>query len=248
MNEVLVHVTSLLITMKRLLNSTAVVLFLIVSICSVTNVKAQSFSVGADFMSRYVWRGVDFGESFSIQPSLEYGAGIFSIGSWASYSIAADGSGANEHDLYFSFDLGPISLGMTDYYFPGPGSANFFDFSNGGDGAHIFEINASVGGTDAFPLSLSANIFVHNEPDNSVYIEASYPFAVEDVELGVSLGIVPQESAFYQTSNFGVTVLSLSATKEIPITDSFGLPVSVLYIVNPTPGLERSFLVFGFSL
>ena len=226
----------------------AAALIFLVTCSSIPTVSAQSFSVGADFMSRYVWRGVDFGESFSIQPTLEFGAGNFSIGSWASYSIAADGSGANEHDLYFSFGLGPVTLGMTDYYFPGPGTTNFFDFSNGGDGAHFFEVNASVGGTDDFPLSLSANVFVHNEPDNSVYIEASYPFSVEDVDLGVSLGIVPQESAFYGTSNFGVTVLGLTATKEIAITESFSLPVTVMYVVNPTPGVERSFLVFGFSL
>ena len=27
-------------------------------------------SLGADFVSRYVWRGLDFGESFSVQPAL----------------------------------------------------------------------------------------------------------------------------------------------------------------------------------
>ena len=102
-------------------------------------------------------------------------------------------------------------------------------------------------GTDTSNVA-TANVFVHNEPDNSVYIEASYPFSVQDVDLGVSMGIVPQKSDFYATNNFGVTVLGLSATKEIPITESFGLPVSVMYIVNPTPGVERSFLVFGISL
>jgi hypothetical protein len=42
--------------------------------------------------------------------------------------------------------------------------------------------------------------------------------------------------------------MSLSASKEIQITDSFSLPIFVSYILNPTPGMERSFLVFGFSL
>lgn len=208
----------------------------------------QSFSIGADLMSRYVWRGIDFGESFSIQPTLEFSAGNFAIGSWASYSIAADGAGANEHDLYLSFGLGPVSLGVTDYYFPGPGALPFGDFSGDGDGAHWLEINASAGGTDDFPLTVSANIFVHNDPDNSLYFEFGYPFTVDDVDLGVALGIVPQESAFYGTNGFGVTVLGFSASKEIKVTESFGLPVSVMYAINPTPGAERTFLVFGFSL
>ena len=228
----------------RTLKAFIVVLLL----AGLSTASAQSFQLGADFISRYVWRGVDFGESFSVQPALEFSAGAFSIGSWASYSIAADGSSANEHDLYFSFELGPVTLGMTDYYFPGPGSVNFFDFSNGGNGAHFFEINASTGGTEKFPVSLSANVFVHNEPDHSVYLEASYPFMVEDVDLNLTLGLVPQESDFYGTGQFGVTVLGLAVSKKIPITDRFALPVSVSYVLNPTPGVERSFLVFGVSL
>ena len=208
----------------------------------------QSFSVGADFMSRYVWRGVDFGESLSIQPTLEFSAGDFAIGSWASYSIAADGAGANEHDLYLGYSFGGFYFGVTDYYFPGPGALAFSNFDSDGAGAHWIELNASVGGTDDFPLSISGNIFVHNDTQNSIYLEIGYPFTVEDVDLGVALGIVPQESAFYGTSSFGITVLGLSASKEVPITDTFSIPLSVMYAINPTPGAARSFLVFGVSL
>ncbi len=210
--------------------------------------EAQSFSLGADFMSRYVWRGADFGESLSVQPALEFSAGPLTIGTWASYSVSMDGAYANEHDLYLSVALGPVSLGMTDYYFPGPEALPFSDFSDGGEGAHFFEANASIGGTVDFPLTVSANLFFYNEPDNSIYIEFGYPFTVEEVALGLAVGIVPQESAFYGTNAFGVTVLGLSAAKEIPITDQFALPVSVSYILNPTPGAARSFLVFGVSL
>ena len=209
---------------------------------------AQSFSLGADFASRYVWRGVDFGESFSVQPTLEFSSGAFSVGSWASYSIANDGALANEHDLYFSFGFDGFSFGVTDYYFPGPGSLPFSNFDGDGDGAHWIELNAGFGGTDAFPLTVSGNIFVHNDVDNSVYVELGYPFTVDDVELGVAVGIVPQESAFYGTNSFGITVLGLSATSSLKFTEEFSLPVSVAYIINPTPGAARSFLVFGFSL
>ncbi len=226
----------------------ALSLVLVLSLIAPTASWGQSFSLGADFMSRYVWRGVDFGESLSIQPTLEFSAGDFSIGSWASYSIAADGAGANEHDLYLSYSLGGFSIGLTDYYFPGPGALQFSNFDGDGAGAHWIEINASVGGTDAFPLSISGNIFVHNDTQNSIYLELGYPFTVEDVDLGVAVGIVPQESAFYGTNSFGVTVLGLSASKEIPITDTFGIPVSVMYAINPTPGVARSFLVLGVSL
>ncbi len=157
-----------------------------------------------------------------------------------------DGSGANENDLYISYSAGPISIGVTDYYFPSPGGTPFFDYSDGG--AHFLELNVGAGGTDDFPLTISGNIFFHNDDDNSIYLEFGYPFTVEDVDLGVALGIVPQESAFYGTGAFGITVIGLSAAKEIKITDDFSLPISVSYILNPTPDAERSFLVFGVSL
>ena len=234
-------------TMKNRIPVLIAVLALILAIGPSTPVLAQSFSLGADVYNRYVWRGFDYGESLSIQPTLEFSTDIVTIGSWASYSVAADGSGANEHDLYVSFALGPVSLGVTDYYFPSPGGSEFWDWSEDG-GSHLLELNAGIGGTEAFPVTLSANIFFYNETDNSVYLEVGYPFTIDDVDLGLAVGIVPMESAFYATSTFGVVNAGLSASKEIKITDSFSLPISAAYVLNPTPGSSRSFLLFGFSL
>lgn len=218
----------------------------------------QAVSVGADLMSRYIWRGYDFGESFSIQPTLAFSAGSFAVGSWAAYSISADGSGANEHDLYASYTLGPVSVGVTDYYFPAPGGAAFFNYdaySNGPDGdfgtdddvsgGHWIEPFVSYSGPEAFPVSLYAAAFVHNDPDHSVYLQADYPFEIDGVALGLTLGAVPMESAFYGTTGPAVVNLGLSATKSVPITDTFSLPVSVAYILNPDA--ERTYLVFGIS-
>lgn len=207
-------------------------------------VSAQSFSIGSDLMSRYVWRGTDFGESLSIQPTLEFSSGGLAIGTWASYSIAADGSGANEHDIYLSYTAGAFSFGVTDYYFPGPGGVGFFDFSDEGDGAHWIEPFISFAPSESF--SLWASVFAYNDPDNSIYIEGSYAFEVDDVSLGLTAGLVPSESAFYGNSDFALVNVGLSASKEVPITDQFSLPVSVSYIINPDS--ERTFLVFGISL
>lgn len=225
-------------------------LLAVILLGSVRPAAAQSFSLGADVVTRYVWRGVDFGESMSVQPALEFSAGALTVGSWASYSISASGAYANEHDLYASVALGPITVGITDYHFPAPGNdslgLDFFNYEDGG--SHFLELNVGAGGTENFPLSISANIFFHNDDDNSVYIQLDYPFTVEDVDLGVTVAFVPQESAFYGTSAFGFVNLGLSASRALKITDSFSLPVSVSYIVNPTPDAARSFLVFGVSL
>ena len=207
-------------------------------------------SGGADFVSRYVFRGIDFGESFSVQPTLQYSSDGFTVGSWASYAITA--GGANEHDLYVSYANGPIEVGLTDYFFPVPGggeSAEFFNFDSETTG-HILEPYLAFSGTQSFPISLYAaiNAFASDasDPDNSIYLEAGYGFMVEDVSLGLTVGFVPQESAFYGTTAPSFINLGLSASKAVEITDSFSLPLLVQYIINPES--ERTFFVFGFSL
>jgi len=211
-------------------------------------------SIGSDLTSRYVWRGFDFGESFSVQPSLSYSRGGFTIGTWASYSISQDGSAANEHDLFVSFARGPVEVGLTDYFFPAPPGPNgvpetaeFFNYDNGGDGAHVLEPYVAVSGPEAFPIQLSAAVNAYNEPDHSVYLEAAYTVTVDGgVDIGATAGFVPMESAFYQTDGPNFVNLGLSAAKAIEITDDFSVPVHVRYVLNPET--ERTFLVFGLSL
>src|SRR5690606_41614376 len=53
-------------------------------------------SIGADIMSRYIWRGVDYGNSPSLQPQLSFSAGGFSIGTWGAYSFAGSASSFSE--------------------------------------------------------------------------------------------------------------------------------------------------------
>jgi hypothetical protein len=57
--------------------------------------------------------------------------------------------------------------------------------------------------------------------------------------------MVTGASAFYGTTSAAVTVASISASKEITVSDAFSLPVTVSYILNPV--LERSYLTFGVS-
>lgn len=199
-------------------------------------------SFGVDVASRYIWRGIDFGQALSFQPGFSYASGSFEVGAWGAYSNT--GGGANELDLYASYSIAlgessSLSIGVTDYYYPSaPGS--FLTFDNDGD--HVIEPFVSYSG--AFTLSAYMNVM--NDPDNTVYLNAAFPFTVDDVEMTFSLGVVPQESAWYGTSGAAIQDIGISASREIKITESFSLPVFSSYIVNPHQ--EVSFLLFGLSL
>lgn len=229
-------------------------------------VQGQSASIGADVVSRYVWRGTDFGESMSVQPALTLGFGGLEVGAWGSYSISASGAGANENDIWATYTVAAsngstFSFGFTDYYFPGPGADGFFVTD-----AHILELSASFTGPESFPISLFAGRMSRNDPDNSLYLEASIPVsAFEEVDMSLTAGMVAGESAFYGTEGTAFVNLGISASKDLVITDDFAVPVTVSYILNANrlggedhmdhdhdheegPDPDRAFLVFGFSL
>ena len=51
-----------------------------VALMAASSAKAQEFKASADVVSSYVWRGTQFSGA-SIQPTLDFTAGGFSIGS-----------------------------------------------------------------------------------------------------------------------------------------------------------------------
>ena len=105
----------------------------VIALLATTSIKAQEFSVNTDIVSSYVWRGTQY-SGVSIQPTLQFSTGGFSIGSWGSAGF----DGFLEIDLYakYAFDFG-LTVGLTDYYYPG---SDYFDLSKA-SGAHGLELN-----------------------------------------------------------------------------------------------------------
>lgn len=255
-------------TMKKLTTLFFASLFALclTAMMPVPNAQAQSVSVGADVMNRYVWRGAVFSTSASIQPSLSYSQSGFTVGSWGSFSMSPDGTGGDELDLYASYgfdlgDSGSLSIGVTDYFFPdqsgAPGQATganqaFFDYdTNANDvSPHTIEPNIGYTGPESLPISLYAAINAYGTSENAAWLEVSYPFSVESVDLSVALGGTPNdEGGFYFTdgdTDAGITKFSLSASRSIEITDSFSLPIMGSYYLNPYH--ETSYFLFGISL
>ena len=234
----------------------------ILSLFFITSSFAQ-FSVGTDLVSRYVWRGFDFGGSPSIQPTVEYGSGGLALGFWGAYPTADAGTGTEEIDFYgsYGFDLkesGSLSIGFTDYMFPTSGFhiANFNsydemkvydDVDTVYGGSHFIEINAGYSGPESFPISIAFNVFVHNVEHSPIYFEVGYSIAVEDVGLDFFAGgTTGDDNFYYATDGFGLINVGLTASKEIKITDDFSLPIFGSIIVNPET--EDLFYVLGLSL
>jgi hypothetical protein len=176
-------------------------------------------TIGADVVSRYVWRGTDFGNAAAVQPGIETAVGPVTLGAWGSWSISPgpeDASG-NECDLYASTTVGPVGLTLTDYFFPAyAGTDSLLNLD-----MHVFELSA---GADVGPVSLLAAANVSGDDDNSTYLELTYG--------AFSLGL--GNGAYSNDGEFAPVSLGISASR-----DNF----SASYIINPDQ--ETSFLVFG---
>ena len=178
-------------------------------------------TIGADVVSRYVWRGTDYGNATSVQPSIETAIGPVTVGAWGSFpltdAIGTSATAGNECDLYVSTTVGPVGLTLTDYFFPvyaGTDSLLNVDI-------HVFELSA---GADVGPVSILAAANVSGDDDNSTYLELTYG--------AFSLGL--GNGAYSTDGEFAPVSLGISASR-----DNF----SASYIINPDQ--ETSFLVFG---
>jgi len=214
--------------------------------------KAQGaeLTVGADLVSKYVWRGANQGQGAAFQPTLGLSAGPFSLSAWGSTGIADPG--AYEFDVSLGLSFGPLSIALTDYYWDGHGSG----YGYWEDSHHL---EASLGLSIADKLSLSvATMVAANDPslkddagaddrNFSTYVSAGYDFSIGDATLSASIGVTPWGSALWGSgkNEFEIADISLKGSKTLTVTESFSLPIFVQAIFSPAT--DSSHLVFGIS-
>lgn len=207
--------------------------------------KGSPFSFGADIVSRYIFRGLDYGDSPAIQPGFSFYNNGFTIGAWGSYALIATSTGI-EADIYasYEFDFG-FSAGITDYYFPGEQlklrhdfviapkrSGTYFDYAN----THYEELNISQSINN---FTISGNWGFHNM-SNAVYFETGYDFKWLKFFLGAGNKI------YTSNGNFNVVDIGITASKVITITEKYAFGISSSVILNPEA--EQIHIVFGLSL
>lgn len=225
-----------------------------------------NFTIGSDIVSRYVWRGTDFGRSPSIQPGIELSAGGFAIGYWGAFATSQINSGSfsttQETDLYLSYTLKEMfSLTLTDYFFPNDLAANnkYYEFNEDKTG-HILEAALSFNGTEKVPFTflIATNIWGADKRDAdgdkfySTYAELGYSRDIlSQIKLNAFVGInliapdLEKGESGYYGDYFGIVNMGITGTKEIKITDSFSVPFAVSLITNPQT--QNIFMVLGIS-
>jgi len=127
-------------------------------------------------MSRYVWRGLDYGASPSIQPNIELGFGNFAIGAWGAYTTSFTTTnilGIQVMDLYASYTIADIiTVAVTDYFFPQEAdyNYNYFDYGSDTTGDSDFGIvnlgissSREIAITEKFSLPVSAALITNPE-------------------------------------------------------------------------------------
>jgi hypothetical protein len=246
------------------------------AICG-TFVQAQEESplqLGADIMSRYVWRGLDLGgNSPSIQPYINYSLSTsdskhaLTIGAWGAYTFSETSN--QEVDIFASYTFNEMfSLTVTDYFFPGlydtKERSRYFNY-NADSTCHLFEGVVSFNGTEKIPVTLlfAMNFYGNDalklKEDGSAdgifmskYIEVGYASKIKGTDVNAFIGATLDkpnkergETGFYGNEKAGIINVGIKAVKNVEITEKFSLPIQASLIANPES--EKLFFVFGIS-
>lgn len=215
-----------------------------------TFVKDVETTIAADVVSQYIWRGQDLG-NVSLQPTLGVGYKGFSLTAWGSVGLS-EPKDTKEFDLTVAYTIGRLNVGVTDYWFDAGLDPDNRYFKYGAhETNHVFEANI---GYDFGLLSVqwftnfagNDGVNKHGHRAYSSYMEVTAPFRLATCDWTAAVGAVPYATSFYNTNGFAVTNLSLKATKEIRVTDTFAIPIFGQIAANPRS--QKAYLVVGFTL
>lgn len=206
--------------------------------------------MSADLVSQYIWRGQDLG-NVSLQPTLGLSYKGLTLTGWGSVGLT-DSSDTKEFDLTLDYNLGNFHFGVTDYWTnDGLDAKNRYFKYDAHSTNHTFEGNI---GYDFGMASIEwYTNFAGADGENkdgdraySSYVELSTPFRLGGADWTATVGAVPWGTTSYDTNGFAVTHLSLRATKNIRVTETFSIPLFGEVVGNPRS--QKAYLVIGFTL
>ena len=217
---------------------------------SATAQESVETTVAADVVNQYIWRGQDLG-NVSLQPTLGIGYKGLSLTAWGSVGLS-DSSDTKEFDLTIGYSFGNLNIGLTDYWTNAglDPQSRYFKYDAHGTN-HVFEANVGYDfglASVQWYTNFAGNDGVNNSGKRaySSFAEVSVPFSLVSVDWNATVGVVPYATDYYGTTGFAVTDLTLKASKDIRVTDSFSIPVFGQVTTNPCS--QKAYLVVGFTL
>lgn len=211
--------------------------------------KTSNFHLGLTVQSKYMWRGIEYGTSPVLFPSLSFdyqGLYIYGMGGYAT-----DGS-HQEVDLGISFSSKGLTLSVNDYYYPTAVGQDdqYFNFK-GNETGHWLE-GCIQYSPEKLPIWIVFSTYfagADKNPDSSNQAWSSYAeigghYDFDDDNL-ISLAIgAALNKSFYNDYVHHFSVCNV----ELKYAHSFAfkkitIPISASYIVNPLR--EKSFVTFS---
>ena len=243
---------------------------LVLAVCGLfLNVQKSSsqdsaVDIGADFVSRYVWRGLNLGGSAAhLQPYIEYSprnTGL-TIGTWGSFGLSP-GAGVTEADLYISYSpVESFTVTISDYFFPSDSPFardDYFNYKKGETG-HTLEGMVSFNGTENFPVSIlfAMNLYGDDGTDEdgnnyyAKYLEIGYSTSYKNLDIETFAGMAIDNpktelgaEGWYGDSG-GIINLGVNFSGSLRISETISIPAFSSLIFNPEAG--NIYLVAGLS-
>lgn len=225
-------------------------------------------TVGADFVSHYVWRGQDRG-GFSIQPDATVSWKGLYAGMFGNAGFDADD--VKEIDLTLGYRRWGFNIGVTDYWQTGIDENDRYFYYDARKGPHQYEGN--IGYTckyfelQAYTIFWGNDYKISGDQAYSTYIELGIPFNLGGAKWDLKAGVTPFESAgtavetelstipnnsvkrvvkYYDyADSFSCISASLRVTKELDLGFS---KIPVFAELNANPYMRTAHCIFGFRV
>lgn len=224
------------------------VLFLILTFASFGQIRFSDAELIVQ--SRHVWRGEKLGTAPSIEPSVTFYSGQFSLNIWAAQTL--DNS-YSEINLVPAFQFKHFQLTIFDYYNPVPEEENSFFIFQEGKNRHSVELTLDNYSVEKQKLKWMIGAFLMGDqnkatghPFFSSYLEFSYPFTVSEIEISPFLGFTPFRG--YYADRFAVINSGISFSKSFKISSVLSIPIKASYIFNPNRNNQFFVIASGIAI
>lgn len=209
------------------------------------------WSIDLELASRYIWRGLEYGDAATFFPKIAYTHGNLQV--YALGSTGIDGS-YKEANLGLKYRLSRFTFALVDSYSPTHwGKKDTYLDLKPQSTRHALDMRVLYE-PESLPLSFFGSCFFYGNDRledgrqaYSTYFELSYykSFSPEQ-HLSLSLGATPFKS-FYTDYRSGAAWVNLTLQYRVDFKlGSLALPMSVSYTLNPQR--EKSYVYLSITL